>query len=354
MYNKKRRINISKREFDQKLRYVKKYCTILYNCEIPFNIGFKAIIVDKITKLELTFRDPDIGDKCVTYILDKAESAYIHEKMGVEAYSTLQKYYKIPHVATKDEACQWFPSVAGILYHNPKFVNTRNHAYGYDMNSAFSWGMIQDMPKDTEKGPINKDLVARRLKKDEIGFGLNGELITNQGEIAEYIFKREESPFKRFVEVWYDKKKNAKTIKEKIAAKDMLVMCVGFMQRHNFWYRAAIIGYCNNFINNLIKKYPNDILLSNTDSIVSKCRIPEIEANLGKEIGQWKLEHEGEFAYINSNYQWDYSVPTFRGISKSWFKDGFDILKDKLPMNNNIWEFDKKTVSIKRRVIKNV
>ena len=33
----------------------------------------------------------------------------------------------------------------------------------------------------------------------------------------------------------------------------MLVMAVGFMQRHNFWYRAAIIGYCNNKINSDVK-----------------------------------------------------------------------------------------------------
>ena len=111
-------------------------------------------------------------------------------------------------------------------------------------------------------------------------------------------------------------------------AKDMLVMCVGFMQRHNFWMRAAIIGHCNRRIKKLINKYDYCILLSNTDSIVSTERIPEIEDQIGTELGQWKIEHEGDFAYIGHTYQWNMEKPKWRGIPKTAIPEKFDLLTD--------------------------
>ena len=59
---------------------------------------------------------------------------------------------------------------------------------------------------------------------------------------------------------------------------------------------------------------------------------------IGKGIGEWKIEHEGEFAFDGFNYQWDLEAPHFRGTSRNWFDDGWDILKDKLPKNGNIYE----------------
>lgn len=351
---KRKRVNLTPKEFNKKLKFVKEYYTIKHEDPKP-NLQHYAYIVDKISKIELTFRD---CGKSVTYICDKAESAYVHEKQGVEAYSTLQKYHKTPHVANKDEALFSF---AGILYSNPKYEGIRQKAYGYDLNSAFNYAMLQPMPKDTERGPINYNkkygvAVPRDVKSGEIGYtegiGLDGEprwKICLPGESATYIFKTEESPYRRFVETWYNKKKNAKTMKEKIAAKDMLVMCVGFMQRHNFWIRGAIIGYSNRLIETIIKKYPDNILISNTDSIISNIRIPELEEKIGKEIGQWKFEKTGDFAYIASNYQWNYDIPTFRGVPKSWFEKGWDILKDPLPINNNRYDYNSEKMILERR-----
>ena len=84
-------------------------------------------------------------------------------------------------------------TITGKLYTSPYFEGERLYAYGYDMNSAFSWGMLQDMPKDTEKGPINLDKdkqpIPRILKSDEIGFDIVGN-IKYSGELATYIFKK--------------------------------------------------------------------------------------------------------------------------------------------------------------------
>ena len=187
---KKKRTNLNAKEFNKKLEYVKNFCEIKYNEEIKTPIGANAYIIDKISNIELTFKDPDNSFKPITYIFDKSCSANIHQKMGVDAWATLQKYYKIPHVANKEEAMEYFNStVSGILYSSPYFTGERHYAYGYDMNSAFSWGMLQDMPKDTEKGPINldknKEPILRKVEKDEIGFSILGDL-KYSGELATY------------------------------------------------------------------------------------------------------------------------------------------------------------------------
>ena len=115
MFNKKKRINLTTKEFNKEMKYVKAFCTIRY--EEPHGcLCNYAYIVDKISKVELTFKHPVKG--ACTFICDKASSAIVHQKQGVEAYSTLQKYYKIPHVAKKNEAMF---SVSGVLYSNSEF-----------------------------------------------------------------------------------------------------------------------------------------------------------------------------------------------------------------------------------------
>ena len=298
-----------------------------------------AFIEDKVSKLYVTTK---VGGIPAVYVCDKTTMAIKHEVNGLQAFTVLSQYYKVPRVPQEE---QLIDSASNNLYSNPKYNGTRQHAYGYDMNSAFSWGMLQDMPKDTDKGPINKS--RRRVQPDEIGFLITGELCF-PGQSADYIFKSEPSPFKKFVEVWYNKKKNASNPKERQYAKDMLTFSVGWLQRANYWLRAAIIGYCNRHMNSIINKYGDIILFSNTDSIVSTERIPELDANIGKEVGQWKLEHDGMFAYVGQVSQWDFTAPKYRGTPKSWFKEGFDLLKDERPTCGNLYYFDKDKLQVRK------
>ena len=330
---KRRKIEtITIKEFNQRISELKKDgFTIILNKNPELPLGFKAYIVDKIVNVELTYKDPNTEKAC-TYVCNKAcDNQLIHEITGMNAFNTLQHYFKVPHISSKEEAMF---SASPLLYYNEKYNETRtDNCIGYDVNSSYSWGMLQLMPKDTEKGPINKHEIY--VKEGEIGFSPCGELCL-PGEFAEYIFNSEESPFKRFVSVWYNKKK-ATTGQNKQNAKDMLNMCIGYLQRINFWYRSAILGYCNRRIEDIMKKYKDNILLCNTDSVISTVRIPEIEENIGDEVGQWKIEHTGSFAYSKMNYQWDNEIPTYRGVSKKWFSEGYDILKDPLPYGNNVY-----------------
>lgn len=231
-----------------------------------------------------------------------------------------------------------------LMYFNPKLNNNRyEDCYGYDLNSAFTTAMMQPIP-DTEQEP---DLY-RSIKKGEIGFLLDGTVVFEPHTFANFIFKEKESPFIKFAEKWYAKKRDAKTKEDKEIAKQTLNFCIGYMHRTNPFIRNCIVQRSNNLILGLTD---DDTLYCNTDSIVSRKRRLDLEKNLGKNLGQWKIEHRGEFAYKDFSYQWNDAIPTYRGISKQWFLNFekangrfWDLLVDPIPTakyNGWIWNEEK-------------
>ena len=287
--------------------------------------GGKAFIVDRLKMFELSYNNG--GTRC-TYIFNKANNdTEDHRQItGMQAFNVLCRMSKVHKIIHSREEAPF--SASPFLYYNPKYNGTRNTAICYDMNSAYSWAMLQDQP-DTTKPPMQK-----KIGKGEVGFGPNGERMTEGYSI--YVFKLIPSPFKRFVEYYYKKKKNPKNKAEKRKAKEYLNFSVGYLQNRNPYIRANIIGLCNDKIKSLID---NNTLYANTDSIVSLVERPELE--LGDEIGQWKVEHRGKFAYIEYSYQWNESCPSIRGKPKEYFPKGYDLLTDELPLCNNIYRFDR-------------
>ena len=120
-------------------------------------------------------------------------------------------------------------------------------------------------------------------------------------------------------------------------------LAVGYLQRVNPILRTFVLSYANERIKSFVDE---NTLYSNTDSIVSLVQRPDIEEHLSNEIGDWKLEHQGDFAFKGFCYQWNYNAPSYRGISKAWFKPEYDILKDELPKHGNKYYFNKDTVQI--------
>lgn len=238
-------------------------------------------------------------------------------------------------------------AISGLIYFNEKLSGKRyDKCYCYDRRSAYSAAMLEPIP--------NTNVLPRRndyLKKGEIGFrqmehGINNEnnfyAIFEEGALAEYIFPAIESPFKHFVEFYYKKRAKAKGI-EADKIKQTLNYAVGYIRRKNPFIHSCILSRARYFIESLIDE---NTLYSNTDSIISRVRRPDIEELVGNEIGQFKIEHKGSFAYNGSGYQWNYENPSIRGRSKEWFKNaypnGFDILKDEIPFMANKYEYDKK------------
>jgi hypothetical protein len=274
---------------------------------------------------EITYK---YGDYACTYIFDKSSGdTEDHQQItGLEAYRVLSMYTHINKIIKNKEEAPF--SAKALLWKNDKYERKRVQAICYDMNSAYSYAMLQYMP-DTSVPPK-----AKVIESGEIGFDTNGNRQTSGYSI--YVFRLMESPFKKFVRAYYEKKNNAKTKAEKRKAKEYLNFCVGFLQNRDPFTRAQIVGLANDLILSLIDE---NTIYCNTDSIVSLKERPDLK--LGNNIGEWKVEHKGNFAFNGFNYQWNFDKPSIRGKTKSYFKEGWDILVDELPESNNKYYFDR-------------
>lgn len=358
-------------EFNEHLKYCKRNRYIMYSERKPKMLGVIANIIVNRVNIRLTYKKP--GVKLTTYVF-RLDGEIDQNNQGQVAYRTLSHYFKeatgteldirdkkytgyktINKTVNKgksneytEKSYKWdskIGSARAILYYNDKFNNQRtSDCYGYDLNSAFTAAMLNDMP-DTSKEPK----MYARVKKGQIGFtGATGEFKAVFEGYATYVFDLMPSPFKRFAETWYSRKLNAKTPEEKAKAKHMLNDAVGYLQIVNPFMRAAIITYSNKFIQNLIDE---NTLYCNTDSIVSKTRRLDIEKTLGTGLGEWKIEHTGDFAYMGFTYQWNRDIPKWRGVPKKAFKENFDLLTDTIDSVNIKLKycFDDKKIKIIER-----
>lgn len=320
-------VTVDIKEFNKWLKYCEKNKVLVFGAK-PSNqkVSLRAYLEIREVQVELTFK---YGKRVQTYIT-RLDGGTVSKPSGMFAWQQVNKFYKVPRAKFPSKTQH---SSSGFLYKNDKFEGIRlNNCYGYDINSSYTWAMIQDMP-DTSKEPD----IGRKVKKGEIGFDSNYNLIF-EGHFANLVYPKMESPFKKFAEIWYEKKKNAKTKEDKKLAKDVLNASIGYFQRTNPILRTAIIWYANNRIKKLIDE---NTLYCNTDSIISKTRRLDIEKDLGTELGQWKIEHFGDFAFKGYTYQWNLETPSYRGISKSWFKENWDLLKDEIPSEGNTHYYNK-------------
>ena len=335
-FTPKKFIGVSLDEINEALEYCKKYRRIVYGAKPDGEpAGLKAWIEDKEVEFCLTYRR---GSKVATYVFRK-DGEEFSPRSGIEAFRILNKYYKVPHAKFPTTGKQY--SASGYLYFNKYYNNARHkNCYGYDINSAYPAAMCKDMPDTTVEPKI-----AKRLEEGEIGFTTDYKITTEVGKFCIYVYPRIKSPFVKFATTRYNKKKKAQTRETKQYAKAILNCAIGYLQRVNPVLRTAILSYANQYIQSMVDE---NTLYCNTDSIVSRKRRDDIEEFLGEGLGEWKIEHEGSFAYKNFTCQWNLDLPTYRGIPKSWFKEGWDVLKDTVPDNKNIYEFTDDITIIRR------
>lgn len=292
-------------------------------------------VVDNALRFMITTQYKGANTTFITY---KDGREIMEDVSGAQVFNEFSLYWKVPRVELNDAI-----SATPILGFNPDYEYQRlDNCYSYDLNSAYSAAMLRGWI-DLGSGPANK----RIDPETEIGFEFDDDGILRLQHYgrSSMVFKKMETPIgvRRYVEKWYQQKKNAKTAEEKQIAKKHLNYIVGFFQRVNPWLRAWIVCSCNEQIEELLDE---NSLFWNTDSIASKTRRLDLEENLGAEIGQWKIEHTGKVAYKGVSYQWNNDKPTYRGIVKKWFPDDYDILRDPLPECGNDWEFNKKTFQL--------
>lgn len=303
-----------------------------------------AFIEDKTVKFQLTTKSKGIIATYITF-KDGRQTEFMETTTGLNAFCELSKYWKVPRWKDTESAT---PLIDFAEWGNGK----RHEAYGYDLNSAYSAAMLNgwiDVRKGPSRGIVNP--------MTQVGFAYNDEgmLELKHYGYCEWVFNKCETPqgVKDYIYKWYKIKEEAVAAGDKKAkqhAKSMLNYVVGYFQRVNPWLRAWVVCSCNEFISGLLDE---NSLFWNTDSIVSSVRRPDLEKNLGTGIGQWKLEHEGEVAYLNNCYQWNGEVPVYRGIAKNWFPDGWDLLRDKIPVVGNAFEFNPETLQLEEVVYEN-
>lgn len=304
-----------------------------------------AFYSDKLVRFLLTYK---VGKKkAATYVFSKSGGEITNQEYALEAWTNLNQYYKVPEL---DMAIWGSMSASPYRFTDKRYSGKRVKAWSYDVNSAYAAAMLMDMP-DT-----SKECRQGYVEEGEIGFKLlpkfndDGDMcvaITEKGKYSNYIYPLMPSPFKKFVEKWYKIKKETKDKKEKEKAKAMLVCAVGFLQRRNPALRAAIITYANNFIRD---RMDENTIYVNTDCIVSL--VPRDDLEIGEEVGQFKLEREGEdFACNGDVHQWNLEKPAYPGIPKEWFLrfPEWDLLKDPPPPNQNIYQFNPITFQLEKR-----
>lgn len=303
------------------------------------------MIIDlKDTKIEITTRYYEkyfkFGTPC-TYIFD-LNGEDIFSQSGIDCFKEFSKAYKIPKAVTYnyERLDKWYDTTTNkyicsarpILDFNEKYEKKElTDCYEYDLNSAYASVLLEKIP-DLYHPIIAEwpDLV--KVNKDEIGFMIDDQLtMVNSGGYADIKFKLIDTPqkLKDFLMKWYNIKKTSIGI-EKLQAKAMLNLPIGYCQRYNPFLRSYVVSKCNEVIKAVID---DDTLFWNTDAIFSKKRRPELE--LGLEIGQFKEIKCDKLTYIGNIYQINDEDPTYRGISKAWFtafekENGrkYDLLKD--------------------------
>lgn len=338
---------ISVNEMNERLRYVKEYRRC-YNGAKPSNVSLcniNAFYNDYLTKFELTYKSGAAAKTACTYVCSKLDRDITIEEYVLPAWKALNQCYKVPDLIALDKRWESM-SASPFLWYDDGWQRKRFTAWSYDVNSAYSFAMLKQMP-NTEKmwrsGCIGPGEVGFRVvpKWNKDGDMCVAEL--REGVYCDFIFELVDSPFTEFVDKYYTMKKQATTPEERNRAKAYLNIAVGYLQRRNPALRAMILYWANEYIRGFMDE---NTVLVNTDCIVSRVQRDDIPVN--NELGSFKMEHDGElFAYVGNNYQWNDELPAYRGIPKEWFiehnqqhQEHWDILRDRLPMNSNHWYYD--------------
>lgn len=308
------------------------------------SLNWKAFIRETSVEFHLMMK---IGGRCKVYwcYLDGRDGE-VGLVQGWRAYAIMAQYYKAPRMPweiclkLKPDGTPNYDvmSASPLIWSNPKYDGKRTDAICYDINSAYGWAMEQPIPDTSKPASLN-----RIVKEGEIGFFADGESPTvgwgrklrmvGPGDWAEFVYPTMPSPYVKFVDTWFRKKAKAKKKDQRMYAKNVVNEAIGYLQLVNPFIRATIVERCNKRIKALMD---DDTVYCNTDCVCSARPRPEIE--IGKEIGQFKIEHKGSVAVRGCNYQWGSEIPVYRGVPKAKFErwaqengKAWDLIDDALP-----------------------
>lgn len=240
------------------------------------------------------------------------------------------------------------PDMKAYHDNHPDKAGHYDYAICYDVNKSYLNACKNKMPTEM----IDR---LRKPRKNEVGFTSNGfPVIGPSNMLCNYIFKFDFiKGLANYVNRYESLLKTAENSEIKQYYKDQINHSIGNLRNHNPFLRNMIVWYSNEFI---ISKVDENTIWSNTDSIVSTVKRNDLE--LGSEVGQFKIQHEGEYRQTATGYQWVNDTFSNKGVSNNQVKifkkvmgrefilgeDSFDMLH-----NMNIWEYNYETKRYRKK-----
>lgn len=332
---------VDQKTFNSKLDESDGYVTHLYpfeqRPESETHQGYHRYINDKTLYITLTYK---IGGQWRSYKTNKAkvyDEGYTQTVVDpIRAYtifSRVVKPVKIPEV-DRDKV----HNIGGYTDFHPDKKGHYVRAICYDVNKSFFNACKNMMPTT-----IVDKYCAPKL--GEVGFPASGiPVIGPSDHICYYVFKLDwHDGLRRYVDLYSQKLKKATDPNVRRRLKDEINLSIGNLAHHNPFLRNMIVWWSNEFIKS---KVDDNTIWSNTDSIVSSVPRPDLE--IGDDVGQFKIEHDGEFIQNVTGYQWvtDHVI-RWKGVSQDRIKifekkEGrqFLIDRDDLSTVQNLYIFD--------------
>ncbi len=206
--------------------------------------------------------------------------------------------------------------ISRVSYFDETLVGKELHnIYCYDINSSYPYAMLHDMPDTRVKARYNSI-----VGEHEIGFNKNGSVTDEVGVKCDYVFPLCESPFKSYVNKYYELKKNTTDSDLRQLYKDYLNLATGLIQRHCIFIRNAIIYYAVKHLNHYFElNQESECIYSNVDSLYFLR--PAKNIPIGENIGEFKMSTIGTFIYLGVGmYQADEEVH-YKGLNGALIKD---------------------------------
>lgn len=203
-------------------------------------------------------------------------------------------------------------NLGGYSDHHPDKAGHYKYAICYDVNKSFFNACNNLMPTEL----VDR---FRAPESNEVGFNSNGIPVIGPSSInCAWVFKFERHKgLDRYVEIYT--KKLLEASQDKVLTnkyKKEINYSIGNLANHNPFLRNMIVWYSNIFVKS---KVDDNTIWSNTDSIISTVRRPDLEIGTG--VGQFKIEHEGSFVQAITGYQWpEENKVTCSGLSQDQIK----------------------------------
>lgn len=272
------------------------------------------------------------GNKWYNYRIEKSikrnENYELKDPALVTACATFSRMTKYPKYPQVDMI-----NLGAVHYANPKYMNKELHnCVCYDRNKAYLATCI-----NLELPLYYLGALFRAPKKNEIGFNFNGIPIYGPSKTTcKYIFQKGIlEGLNKWAYYNIDRLNNASTPEEKKSIKAEINIAIGNLgnkdrvSSNNKAIRNTIVYTMNQYIEKLKDE---NTLFSNTDSIVSL--VPRKDIKISDKVGDFKIEHEGDFIYINSTkYQWNKGEVngSNKELQRKWEIDHgrkFDLFRD--------------------------